>query len=121
LLPLEQEYRRPLRLTEAALRRLQAYSWPGNVRQLWSVLENAATMTDSEVLDVDDLRLEDTALGARPDEPPTLKLEQLEIWAIRQALQRTHGHLGQAADLLGIHRDTLTNKIKKYGLGRDET
>jgi Nif-specific regulatory protein len=121
LLALEQEYRRSLQLTEAALRRLQAYSWPGNVRQLRAVLENAVAMTDSETLDVDDLRLPDARRGAGPDEPPSLNLEQLEIWAIRQALLRTQGRLAQAAEMLGVHRDTLTNKMKKYDIRRNET
>jgi Nif-specific regulatory protein len=122
---LRKEYRRPLKLTEQAVRRLQAYSWPGNVRQLRTALESAVAMTDSEVVDVDDLRLPDGGPGTAPrasgGAPPTLKLEHLEAWAIRQALQRTHRHLGQAAELLGIHRDTLTSKIKKYGIDRDET
>jgi two-component system response regulator HydG len=117
---LEQEYRRPLQLTQPALRRLQAYSWPGNVRQLRAVLENAVAMTDSEVLDVEDLHLPDCVVGPGPNEPPTLNLEQLEAWAVRRALRQTQWQLGQAAELLGVHRDTLTNKIKKYDLRRED-
>jgi Nif-specific regulatory protein len=120
LTSLGHEYRRPLQLTQAALRRLQAYSWPGNVRQLRAVLENAVAMSDGAVLDVEDLRWPDSFLGTGPNDPPTLNLEQLEVWAVRRALQQTQWHLAQAAELLGVHRDTLTNKIKKYDIRRDD-
>ena len=43
-------------------------------------------------------------------------LEELETWAIRQALQRTGGNITQAAKLLGCVRDTLASKIKKKGI-----
>lgn len=110
------ECRRQVKLTEGALRRLQAYSWPGNVRQLRSVLESAVFMSDSAVLDVGDLRLPVEALG---QQLPPLNLEQLEAWAIRQALQQTEGNITQAAKLLGIVRDTLASKMKKYGVSRE--
>lgn len=109
------EYRRPVQLTEAALRRLCDYSWPGNVRQLRSVLETTVAMSDGGVLDADDLPL-------GPDRRrevgglPTLNLDNLEAEAIRQALRRTDGNKVQAAKLLGIHRDTLLLKMKKYGI-----
>jgi Nif-specific regulatory protein len=116
------EYRRPLRLTPAALERLRRYSWPGNVRQLRAVLENAVAMTDGGVLDADDLRLTDTEGPAGDGGPwlPTLNLEQLEIEAIRQALRQTAGNVTAAAGVLGIHRDTLTLKMKRYGIARKE-
>ncbi|MBY0526588.1 MAG: sigma 54-interacting transcriptional regulator [Gemmataceae bacterium] len=112
-----QEYRRQVTLTDAAIRRLQAYSWPGNVRQLWAVLESAATMTDSNVLDAEDLPLPPETLGPVA---PTLNLDELEAWAIRQALQRTKGNVTQAARLLGVARDTLNNKMRKNGIRRDK-
>jgi transcriptional regulator with GAF, ATPase, and Fis domain len=111
------EYRRPLDVTDAALRCLQAYSWPGNVRQLRSVLENAVAMSDDDLLDVHHLPLPSQS-GAGAEPPATLNLEELEAWAIRQALQRTTNNVTHAAKLLGIHRDTLTNKLKKYGIDK---
>jgi DNA-binding NtrC family response regulator len=47
-----------------------------------------------------------------------LNLEELEAWAIRLALDSTHGNVSAAADILGIHRDTLANKVKKYQIRR---
>jgi Nif-specific regulatory protein len=114
------EYRRPLQLTPAALERLQNYTWPGNVRQLRAVLENAVAMTDSATLDAGDLRLADGAVPEGPVFLPTLNLEQLEVEAVRQALRRTGGNVTAAADLLGIHRDTLGLKMRKYGIRRKE-
>ncbi len=58
-----------------------------------------------------------------PDEAPTegpasLNIEELEAWAIRQALARTNGNNTKAAEMLGINRDTLIKKLKKYGINR---
>ena len=51
--------------------------------------------------------------------PPTLNLDELEARAIRQALAQTGGNNTQAARLLGIHRDTLISKMKKFGIERN--
>jgi DNA-binding NtrC family response regulator len=113
------ECRRKIRLTEPALRRLQSYSWPGNVRQLRSVLECSVALSDRDTLDAADLRMPDDASGRRQEpgeEPTSLDLEELETWAIRQALQRTGGNITQAAKILGCVRDTLASKIKKKGI-----
>jgi Nif-specific regulatory protein len=112
------EYRRPVELTEAALRRLREYSWPGNVRQLRSVLETAVAMTDGDTIDADDLPL-DPDRRKQPEELPTLNLEQLEANAMRQALRQTEGNKVQAARLLGIHRDTLMQKLRRYGIEKE--
>jgi Nif-specific regulatory protein len=118
---LNAEYRRPgtrVRLSESALERLQTYTWPGNVRQLRSVLETAVAMSEGNVIHAGDLHLIDESTP--PSEQPTsLNLEALEAWAIRQALAQTNDNNVQAAKLLGIHRDTLIAKRKKYNIVRD--
>ncbi len=113
------EYRRPVRLTEEALRRLHDYSWPGNVRQLRSVLENAVAMSDGDEIAAADLPLGPDRRRAA-DGLPTLNIADLEAEAIRQALCRTEGNKVKAAKLLDIHRDTLQMKIRKYHIERDE-
>jgi two-component system, NtrC family, response regulator AtoC len=56
-----------------------------------------------------------------PDEgPASVNLEELEAWAIREAVKRTGGNNTKAADMLGINRDTLIRKMKKYGINRKE-
>jgi Nif-specific regulatory protein len=112
------EYRRPARLTDEALRRLREHSWPGNVRQLRSVLEAAVAMSASDTIDAADLPLGPDRRKAA-EGLPTLNLEELEGDAVRQALRRTEGNRAQAARLLGIHRDTLLMKLKKYGIDKE--
>jgi len=112
------EYRRPVKLTEASLRRLQEYSWPGNVRQLRSVLENALAMSAGDTIDADDLPL-GPGRRKQTEGQPKLNLEELEADAIRQALRQTEGNKAQAARLLGIHRDTLMQKLRKYGIEKE--
>jgi DNA-binding NtrC family response regulator len=108
---------RPLTLTEAALRRLQSYSWPGNVRQLRYLLEGAAALSRDGRIDAADLHLPEEQAGSSTEMP--LKLDELEVWAIRRALAQTGGNNTKAAEALGIHRDTLIAKIRKYGIGRE--
>ena len=85
-------------------------------RELRAVLESTVVMTDKETLDADDLRLPN-AVG---EQPPTLNLDELETWAIRQALKQTNRNITQAAKLLGIVRDTLATKIKRKGIDRED-
>jgi Nif-specific regulatory protein len=106
-----------VRLTDAALKRLQKYSWPGNVRQLRMVLEGALAVCEGGVLDSQDLALPaDTAIRC----PPSLNLEELEAWAIRLALRQSEGNVAQAARVLGIARDTIWSKMKRLGIERGE-
>jgi two-component system, NtrC family, response regulator HydG len=112
------EYKRRVTLTEAALNRLQTYCWPGNVRQLRSVLETAVAMSESGVIHAGDLHLVDELNVPQGEGPASLNLEELEMWAIRRALGQTGGNNTQAAKLLGIHRDTLIAKQRKYQIDR---
>jgi Nif-specific regulatory protein len=116
--------RRSFKLTQAAMRKLQAFGWPGNVRQLRAVLESAAVMSESDAIDADGLPLSGpepvmlhSANGA--DLPQSLDVDELETWAIRKALQQTGGNVSQAARLLGMSRDTLHTKLKKKGIDRE--
>jgi Nif-specific regulatory protein len=108
---------RQVGLTDAALDRLVHYAWPGNVRQLRAVLENAVVMSENPTIDAGDLLLPADNLG---DQPSSLNLEEIEAWAVRKAIQRTGGNFAQAARLLGISRETLATKRKKYGIGKHE-
>ena len=113
------EYRRNVLLSASAMQRLQEYPWPGNIRQLRSVLEHAVAMSEDSVVEADELHLFAES-PSQPTEalPLDLNLDVLEGWAIRQALRRTQGTITQAARLLGIHRDTLMLKMKKKGIDR---
>ncbi|QDU22805.1 sigma 54-interacting transcriptional regulator [Urbifossiella limnaea] len=118
------ECRRSFRLTPAAMRKLQAYTWPGNVRQLRAVLESAAVMSEADLLDAESLplggvsELASAAAVAAADLPPSLDMDEIETWAIRRALKQTGGNVSHAAKVLGMSRDTLHTKIKKKGIER---
>ncbi|MGL6075049.1 MAG: sigma 54-interacting transcriptional regulator [Fimbriiglobus sp.] len=114
--------RRPFKLSSAAIRKLQSYNWPGNVRQLRAILESAAVMSETENIDAEDLPVgtnEPTTPAPAPDLPPSLDMDELETWAIRKALIQTGGNVSQAAKLLGISRDTLHTKLKKKNIDRE--
>jgi Nif-specific regulatory protein len=113
------EYHRLVRLSRTALIRLAAYSWPGNVRQLRSVLELAVAMSDADTIEESDLRLPGLA-PATQEGPPSLELEAMEAWTIRKAMRQTKGNAAAAAKVLGIHRDTLAAKLKKYGIDKED-
>lgn len=113
--------RKPFKLTGAALRKLQGYAWPGNVRQLRAVLETAAVMCDSETIDASDIPLPGVAEPMpMTDMPPSLDIDEIETWAIRKALKQTVGNVSRAAQVLGMSRDTLHTKLKKKAIDREE-
>ncbi|HUQ11894.1 MAG TPA: sigma-54 dependent transcriptional regulator [Steroidobacteraceae bacterium] len=111
-------------VSQEAMRALMAYAWPGNVRQLENAIERAVAFGAGRgQIDVDDLppevasaRLESTAPGmVLPDEGLRLDVlvAGLEQNLIKQALERTNYNKGQAAQLLGLKRTTLVEKIKR--------
>ena len=117
---LSAQCRRSFRLTPAALKKLTAFGWPGNVRQLRAVLESAAVMSDGDTIDADGLPLgSPEPVVPAADVPPSLDVDSLETWAIRKALLQTGGNVSQAAKLLGMSRDTLHTKLKKKGIDRE--
>jgi transcriptional regulator with PAS, ATPase and Fis domain len=117
---LNKEYRKRVALSDAALERLQTFCWPGNVRQLRSVLEGAVALAaEHGTIHATDLHLTDNLSGLVTDRPESLNLVELERWAIRHALAQTNNNHTHAARVLGIHRDTLITKLKKYGTKPD--
>lgn len=117
------ECRRRFRLTPAAMRKLQAYQWPGNVRQLRAAIESAAVMSEGDTIDADALPLTGatelaapsaaSGAGPMPELPPSLDMNDIETWAICRAMKQTNGNVSHAAKLLGISRDTLHTKLKR--------
>jgi DNA-binding NtrC family response regulator len=108
-----------------AIEKLQRHNWPGNVRELRNAVTRAAVMCRGDVIDPDDIELRAGMVGGGFSdgvaETPrqTLSLDDLERQTIFEALQRTHGHHGQAATLLGISIRTLSRKLKTYELEKD--
>lgn len=114
--------RKVFHLKPAAVRKLQAYAWPGNVRQLRAVLESAAVMCEGETIDAADLAITSVSEAVAPpnsEMPSSLSIDDLETWAIRKALKQTHGNVSRASQILGMSRDTLHTKLKKKGIVRE--
>jgi DNA-binding NtrC family response regulator len=123
--------RRVAGVTDAAMECLLAHDWPGNVRELENLVERLIVMRGEGRIDVDDLpapiRTAERArhLAALPSLGPAgldlnALLVAIERQLIQQALERTHWNKNRAAQLLGLHRTTLIEKIKKHGLEPEE-
>ncbi len=107
-----------------AYRRLLAYPWPGNIRELQHAIERAVLVTRGPQLALDDLpeplRRSASEPGApmavAPSEVPAGSLEALERASILKALETTKWNKQAAAVLLGLRRPTLYSKMRKHGI-----
>lgn len=106
--------------TEPAMMRLLSYNWPGNVRQLFNVVQRMVVMTEGSRVDVsdvpDDIRLHEDDEHVHLGSLAGIGLDRLEKEAIRQTLLMTGSNREQAAEILGIGERTLYRKLKEYGL-----
>lgn len=110
------------RLTPAAKDLLVGAEWPGNIRELANVIERAIVLARGNVLDVDDfpqLRGMQSA-GGTGAIPLDLTLRDLERQHILNVLAANDYSLQKSADVLGIHRNTLRQKMKEYGIGKPD-
>ena len=110
---------RPRRnITPSAKDLLVGYDWPGNVRELANVIERATVLSRTETLDAVDfaqLRAPETAIVA-PSIPLDMPLRDLEKEHIENVLKANEFSLQKSAEILGIHRNTLRQKMKDYGI-----
>ncbi|MBT7351842.1 MAG: sigma-54-dependent Fis family transcriptional regulator [Phycisphaerae bacterium] len=106
--------------TEPAMMRLLSYNWPGNVRQLFNVVQRMIVMTEGNQVDVrdvpDDIRLHEDDEHVHLGSLAGIGLDRLEKEAIRQTLLMTGANREQTAEILGIGERTLYRKLKEYGL-----
>jgi transcriptional activator for dhaKLM operon len=108
-----------------ALSALRAYSWPGNVRELEATLERVLHMTEKSVLTLADLPavVAQSLASVSASPTPTARLYDRHAAAERDAILRAGreagGHLGRAAERLGVSRATLWRKMKLYGLTKE--
>ncbi len=103
-----------LHLDQGCMQALQAYSWPGNIRELRNVIERAVLLSDQKHITLNDLHFDGhTQIGA-PFLDSRLTLLELEKQHIERVLQEERGRVEVAAKRLGIPRSSLYQKIKKY-------
>lgn len=110
-----EKYNKPnKKLSTQALEKLTNYNWPGNVRELQHSIEKAVIMSDSHVLGNNDFSFNDSAKGLTDTNNTTL--EEMEKRLIAESIKKNDNNLSIVASKLGITRQTLYNKLKKYDL-----
>ena len=126
----------PSRLSEQALKELEAYDFPGNVRELENILERAVALSSQEQINLDDLRLHPladkeegdhghatiaaTGTGLAPDGRLPAYLDRVERGAILAALAKTRFNRTPAAKLLGVTFRTLRYRMQRLGISEPE-
>lgn len=107
------EFSKPIpRFTEKVLRAFKTYDWPGNVRELENVIQRLLIMTDSDTIDVPDLPSL-MRFSAQRVAGLNRSLAEVEAEYIRNVLASVNGNKTKAAQILGIDRKTLREKIQK--------
>jgi len=105
-----------------AMKTLQAYSWPGNIRELRNFCENAVVLRKGGKLSEFDLdprfrgspSAQQSAAGTDAAASPTLSVEQNEKRILREALIKSRGNRTKAAEMMGISRRTLHHKLTQW-------
>jgi two-component system response regulator HydG len=108
----------PINFSNAALLKLQQYSFPGNVRELQYTIERAVIMADDVLLQPDDLifsSLENSAPAA-PEAADNVPLSMMEKNAILRVIEKHGGNITRAAKELGITRTALYRRLNKYDI-----
>ena len=117
-------------IAQDVLNALSEYSWPGNIRELENVVERAVILGKEPELKLADFSItkgyqqQQTLLTARDiiqtattDAPAPVSLRDIEYKNLMEALNKTSGNISKTAKLLGLSRDTLYRKMRKYGIG----
>ena len=108
-------------LTVPVLQLLARYPWPGNTAELRGVMERALTLASGGPIEERHLpeHIRQAPMPGTPIRLPRegLRLEEVEVALIRQALDRAGGNKTRAAELLGLTRHTLLYRLEKYGVG----
>ncbi|MEJ5166114.1 MAG: sigma-54 dependent transcriptional regulator, partial [Thermoanaerobaculia bacterium] len=99
--------------TEDAKNLLLNYSWPGNVRELKNTIERIIILTNKEFIDTEELLFLKKFDKTVPQETIS-SIEEMEINLINKALKEVSGNISKAAKKLGISRDKLRYRLKKY-------
>jgi len=100
-------------ISNQASKKLTKYSWPGNVRELQHSIEKAVILADDSLLDHDSFSLDNNALNSR-GKTQFQTIEEMEREMILASISKEKGNMSIVAKKLGITRQTLYNKLKKY-------
>jgi len=101
-----------LQISKRSMKQLQQYSWPGNVRELQNTMARAVIMSEDDQVSFDQL-----GSGSRNAHvKASLNIEENEKLLIQRSLQTNKGNVTRAASDLGIDRNALYRRMKKYGI-----
>lgn len=108
------------RFSDDTRKRLLAHPWYGNIRELQHTIEKAVILADGEILQTDALQFSPPVHSPQPLEKKTGEtiqtIDEMERNLITRTIAQCNGNLSQAASQLGITRQTLYNKMKRYDL-----
>jgi two-component system NtrC family response regulator len=112
-----QESRSSLHFAPDALAAIEAYAWPGNVREMENCIKRAVIMADGNTIVADDLGLPDSDVEIE-GEPLNLRQvrDEAEYKAIVKALARVDGNIVKASEMLGVSRPTLYDLMGRHGI-----
>jgi DNA-binding NtrC family response regulator len=113
-------HRKPPKLTDAALKRLKQYDWPGNIRELRNMLERAVVLHPSQQIDEPDLQFAGLNLPSDEQSYEGMSLEAVELQHILRTLRATRWNKSKASKILGIERSTLDRKLKRNEVNRPD-
>jgi DNA-binding NtrC family response regulator len=111
--------RHALGFGDEALAALSRYAWPGNVRELANLMERLVVVVDGPRIEVKDLPLEIALAQPRDSDgavefPLHQAVDRFEREIVQRALARARGRLGEAARMLGLHRNSLAAKLARW-------
>lgn len=112
------KYRKSIsKIAPGTVKKLQKYSWPGNIRELQHAIERAIIMSDSDTLNPEDFFfLSQKQESAQTAEPDSYNLDDVEKGVIERVINKHNGNISKAAKELGLTRASLYRRLEKYGL-----
>jgi len=119
----EEAGEQPVLIDAAARQALLAFEWPGNVRQMRTVLRTLAALCEDGRIGLEDLptlirQARPSLVAVAVDEPSAHPLEDAERLALLNALEQQRWHMTHTAEQLGVSRNTLYRKLRKHGIAR---
>jgi DNA-binding NtrC family response regulator len=103
-------------ISASALKKLQRYHWPGNIRELIHTLERAVILSESKMLQPADFLFPEAGKDVEGVVFENYNLEEVEKTVIRKTLKKHDGNISHAAKELGLTRTSLYRRMEKYGL-----
>lgn len=111
------KYKKPeLRISPAAMKRLENYGWPGNVRELQHMIERSVILSEGNTLEASDFFFVSSAAKEEDVQLDNYNLDEVEKTIIQKVISKNEGNITKAAKELGLTRTSLYRRMEKYGL-----